>query len=157
MKPVEQIETALERMVPVALSQRASGDLDEMIDALAIQAGEKAPGHWRALSGWSAVAAALAIGVFSAWAWGPWHTAPPHSARQNDVGKADSEIEFVGLTNRVGEAEDAGMLADEDGGMLRVLRYQVVEEEVVRDKRSGMLVRMTEPREETVLIPVSNF
>ncbi len=49
------------------------------------------------------------------------------------------------------------MLADEDGGMLRVLRYRVVEEEVIRDKRSGMLVRLTEPREETVLIPVSNF
>jgi len=77
MKSVEQIEASLERMLPAAPSRRASRQLDEMIDGLAIQAAEKQPGRWRALRGWSAVAAAFAIGVFSTWEWGPWRTAAP--------------------------------------------------------------------------------
>jgi hypothetical protein len=157
MKPVEQIEASLERMVPVALSQRASRELDEMIDTLAIQTDGKTPGRWRAFSGWSAVAAALAIGVFSTWKWMPWRTAPPHPDAQKISMEPKSGVELLKQTNLVGETEDAGMLADSDGGMLRVLRYQVVEEEFIRDKRSGMTVRVTEPREETVLIPVTSF
>ena len=95
--------------------------------------------------------------MFSTWEWMPWRAAPPHPDVQEISMEPKFGIELLKQTNLVGETEDAGMLADTDGGMLRVLRYQVIEEEFLRDKRSGMTVRVTEPREETVLIPVTSF
>ncbi len=70
---------------------------------------------------------------------------------------ADGDLEWVGSSDHVGEPEDAGFLADEDGGVHRLLRCRVVEEEVIRDGRSGTLMRVTGPREELMLVPVSTF
>jgi len=154
MKSVEQIEKSLGRMVPAALSRRTSRELDEMIESLAIQDGEVPHGHWRATAGWSAAAAALVIGAFSFWQWGPEN---PGAGRQTPAAPTSTGIELLSQTDRIGETTDGGLMADDDGGMLRVLRCQVVEEELVFDKQSGITVRVTEPREETVLIPVSNF
>jgi hypothetical protein len=154
MKSVEQIEKSLGRMVPAALSQRTSRELDEMIESLAIQDGEVPRGHWRTTAGWSAAAAALVLGAFSFWQWNP---EKPGAGQPTGAASPSTGIELLSQTDRVGKTTDAGLMADDGGGMLRVLRCQVVEEEMVRDKRSGITVRVTEPREETVLIPVSNF
>jgi hypothetical protein len=146
-----------------------------MIDALARQSGQTDAGWRRFAQGagesaasagecdrpggrpwvrWGAAAAAV-IGVLGA---GLWFSARPgtqpvaaHSTTPPKV------VEFVGLTNQVGEPEDGGIMADEGGGMHRVVRYRVVAEEVVRDPRNGVTVLVTQPSDEIVLIPVSRF
>ena len=160
MKPVDPIaavERQLGRLVPVPLSHRAARDLDELIDTLAASRNPRlrTTTPWRALALTSA--AAVVVGALSGWlAMAARPPARPATDARRPVPAAPG-IELVGLTNRLGEAEDGGILADDDGTVHQVLLYHGVEEQLVRDARSGVTVRVTEPREEMVLVPVSSF
>jgi len=162
MKPAEQIEESLKRLAPTALSQRASESIGSMIDSLAASDADEADEqiesitHRRGWSGpvaWSAIAAAVVLGAVFAWSLRPGDPGP--------VAKPDKVtvpgFEWVGRTDHVGELEDGGFMADESGRMHRLVRYRVIEEEVVRDGRSGAMMKVTGPREELMLVPVSTF
>jgi hypothetical protein len=164
MKPAEEIERSLQQLAPAPLSRRATDAIESMLDELA--PGEdvagrpgSAPGGWRRPALWAGLAAAVVLGGLSA----PMLLRPAEPAGGGPVGEAAGEpapahsLEWVGRTDHVEGREDGGLLADENGGMHRLLRYRVVEERVVRDGRSGALMRVTGSREETVLVPVSTF
>ena len=162
MKPAEQIEESLKRLAPAALSERASESIGSMIDSLATSDADEADEQiesitgrrgWRGPAAWSGIAAAVVIGVVFSWSQRPDEAGPVAQPDQMAV----PGFEWVGRTDQVGELEDGGLLADESGRVHRMVRYQVIEEEVVRDGRSGAMMRVTGPREELMLVPVSTF
>jgi len=164
MKSVEEMERLLERLAPAPMSEEATGAIESMIDSLAQQDSAAEEDHgaagrtWRrpGVAAWMSLAAAVLLGAFAgalAIRRDPQPMAVPVAASDDPEGG----LEWVGRSDQVGEPEDDGFLADEDGGVHRLLRYRVVEEEVVRDGRSGTLMRVTGPREEMMLVPVSTF
>jgi hypothetical protein len=162
MKPAEQIEQSLKRLEPTALSQRASDKIGSMIDSLAASASEVEEADiesithrrgWRGPVAWASIAAAVVLGAVLVWSLGPGDPGPVVKPVPVPV----PGFEWVGRTDQVGELEDGGLMADENGRMHRLVRYQVIEEEVVRDGRSGAVMKVTGPREELMLVPVSTF
>lgn len=169
MASVEHVEKALERLMPVALSMRATRAIEESIDTLAADhPAEAAPladtppptgaggrrGSW-IRSGFGAAAAVTAGGLAALWFWpdrlDQWSVAeaPDQAAAEN--------MKLIREVSRVESAVDEGTLADDAGGIHRVLRYRVVGESYVRDGSTGSVVRVVEPREEIVFLPVTAF
>lgn len=161
MKHAEEIERSLKRLAPAALSEEATDSIESMIDSLARpeSSGGGTPGEprpdWRKPAAWMSLAAAVVIGCIAAFALIGNDPQP----LAGDPGSAVPEagLEWVGRTDRVEETVDGGLMADDDGRMHRLLRYRVVEEEVIRDGRNGMIMRVTGPRDEMMLVPVSTF
>jgi hypothetical protein len=167
MAPVEHIEQVLQRLVPCALSLRATRGIEDCLDSLAAAADEETPAPEcaerpaarRRHCGWRfglGSAAALAAGVLTALWWWPDPLESGRVAASAEAPQAE-ELELIREVSRMESAVDEGTLADDDGGMHRVLRYRVVGEAYVRQPRSGDVVRVVEPREEVVLVPVTAF
>lgn len=169
MASVEHVEQVLQRLVPVALSLRATREIEADLDALAARAGPgtaAAPegSAWRPAAGrrgkaWhfgmGSAAALVAGGLTALW----WWPDPLHAFRVERPAAAGEvqDLELIREVNRVESAVDEGTLADESGGMHRILRYRVVGEAYVRQASTGEVVRVVEPREEVVLVPVTAF
>lgn len=64
---------------------------------------------------------------------------------------------FLTGSDRVEDAEDEGLFVDTGGSAVRKIRFRVVEETQVRDEETGIIVMLTEPREEQYMVPVSTF
>lgn len=168
MASVEHVEKALERLMPAALGAEAARAIEETIETLAAgrtplaesqarpavaarDAGDRRTDFRRGLG----AAAAIAAGGIAALWW--WPDQPQQVAPLARTAETAPEMELVREVNRVESAIDEGTLADENGGVHRVLRYRVVGESLVRDGSTGSLVKVVEPREEIVLLPVTAF
>jgi hypothetical protein len=162
MRPVERVEKSLERLIPVALSLRATEDIERMLDELA--AGGKVaalpPVARLRLKRWHrgfGIAAALVAGILvSLWAW-PERLTSERLAGKVRAGRAADSFELLREENRVESAVDEGITDDDGGGVHRLLRYRVVGESVVRNEATGAVVRVVEPREEVLLVPITAF
>ncbi|BCX46455.1 hypothetical protein HAHE_03630 [Haloferula helveola] len=151
METPEQIERALmERLVPRGFSDRGAASLDELIDELADET--PAPGQRRTLWWGAAAAVALTAGV----SWGVWPRVPESVPVVGMGGLAEVELlsESVGVVST--EADDR-LLTDSDGSLLQAWNVTVVNEELFRDEQTGHEVRVIQPRDELVLIPVTAF
>ncbi len=148
----EDLERSLSRLMPVALGEGARERMDTMIDSLARDAGEtgsdfRNPVKWLVCGG---VAAALAIGAY---------VAIPHQPVKT-VSQADEtapELIYLSEADRVEGVSDEGLFVDSGGSAVRKVRVRVVEESRVRDEETGIVVMLTEPREEMYMVPVSTF
>jgi len=70
----------------------------------------------------------------------------------------DSELELVKTTNHLTETQDDGLIIPDDGGVPHHrLRYYIVDEEQLRDSKTGVEVVVRQPRYEIVTIPVTLF
>lgn len=158
MAKYDAVEAALERLVPRALSEAAQDDIEAMIDDLAggveIPAdARRDPWLWRAAFG--GIAAAVAVGLWLAphWISGPKSSIP--------VAAVDSELNLdvvlVGESERVKSMTDEGWSEDVDGVAMRAMRLSVIEEDRFRDEETGIVVLVSEPREEILLMPVNTF
>lgn len=157
MQAPDPIETILARLMPPALSQDCQLELDEMIDELAGPATTNvvAISSGRSLTRWMVVggiAAALAglIAVF------PLDHGSSNPAM---VEKAKSPAGFVLVSesDRIESMTDEGWQEGSDGSAMHALRLSAVEVNNVRDTESGMLVVISEPREEILYTPISAF
>jgi hypothetical protein len=52
---------------------------------------------------------------------------------------------------------DVGWSETPDGSAMRTLRLRVVEESRLRDEETGIVMNISQPREEFLLMPVSTF
>lgn len=160
----ENIEKALSRLMPVALSDGAQADIEKMIDELAL-AGAKVPAI-RALRsrpggiGAVGVAAAVVLGFVAVFAnrgaSGIGDESELAIASQISV-VTEPVLVYLAESDRVEDVSDEGLHVDSGGSAVRKLRMRVVEESQVRDEESGIVLTLSEPREETYLVPVSNF
>ncbi len=149
------IEKALERLMPVALSERASEEMDTLIDDLAGDKPAKNPSSpkWPAALG---IAAAISLGAFI---FLPKSQPAPQqtAAKESTSESAEPTIAFLAEADRVENVQDEGLYIDTGGSAVRKLRVRVVEETSIRDEESGIVFQLTSPREELYMLPVSTF
>jgi len=69
----------------------------------------------------------------------------------------DQNLVLVSESDRIEKMSDEGWMADPQGGMMHAVRMRVVEENSLRDEETGIVVQISEPRDELLLIPVNQF
>lgn len=157
MHKPDPVETILARLMPPALSDAAVADIEAMLDELAgtaapVAAAPPAPNPWfrrAALGGIAAAGVAAAI-VFH----GP---SAPERAASRPADADPAEFVLVGESERIESTTDEGWLEDSAGSAVHALRLSVVEEDSLLDEETGMVMTVSEPREEILLMPVSTF
>jgi len=160
------LESKLRRsLMPVALSESATESIHGMLDELAgaemiAPDAANSPGTPR-VSPWHAAAAAVAaLLAVSAWFAAP---AIENAAFAKSIGKElvfeepARTMHIVDESTRLAWVEDEGWLDDPDGGTHRAVRMRVVEENRLLDEETGIIVHVSSPREEMLLMPVSTF
>lgn len=145
----DEMEKALMRLMPVALSDSAQASMDARIDELAgVQVVTHDFSRWAKWLG--GIAAAVAIGVF-ALPFGNWKAAPLVDLT------ADDEMIVLNELDRVENVRDEGLFVDAGGSAMRKMSVRVIGESTIRDAETGIEVTLTEPREEMFLMPISTF
>lgn len=156
MESPEEIEKALARLMPAALSEQGKSSLDDLIDGLAGTEQAAVPPRRPGLS-WAGGIAAAAAAVVVAFNWpSPAPLAPAAGPLAGDAA-AESGIVLIRQTERVEDAAPEGWLSETDGVAHRAWRVRVIDEDRVRDVETGYEVTVSRPREEVILMPVTAF
>ncbi|MFD2256223.1 hypothetical protein ACFSSA_06030 [Luteolibacter algae] len=153
-----EIEKALRNLMPVALSESISSETEEMLDQLGSDILVPIP-RKRALSAWMVPAGIAALVAFLL----TFFLSQSRQLERATVGDALSSenigplVSFLTESDRVENFSDDGLIVDDSGSAVHKVRVRVVEESKVRDEETGIIVQLTEPREEMYLVPVSTF
>ena len=156
MESPEDIEKALGRLLPSAISERGQKSLEELIDSLA--AGETVvemprKSRWPWLGGIGAAAAAVIVAVSL-----PLANPPPTETAEAPVEPAmKSGIVLIEQTQRVEEAVPEDWMSESEGVPHQAWRVRVVDQDRLRDVQTGYEVVVSRPREEVRLMPVTSF
>lgn len=162
MKSPEEMEKALQRLMPAALSDRAHNNISQMLAGLAADAETTAaivptapPRKLR----WS-IAAAAAIAIASALAWmNPTDTAQSATTlASTDLTK--NQVTSPVLIDRMLVTNDAGLdgvITAHDGTVMHQVNRQVITRERYRTEKKGYLITISEYRAEKVLVPKNRF
>lgn len=159
MQAPDPIETILARLMPPAMSQTAQEDMDAMIDDLAggtVQNVISPPSnHWflRSLIG-GGIAAAIGA-VIALFPLTP--DKPNPRIALTPPAYPASGLVLISGSDRVESMADEGWQESVDGSVMHTLRVKAMEESSVRDEETGIIVKILEPREELLLIPISSF
>jgi|LakMenEpi03Aug12_release.lakeMendotaPanAssembly.Ray.scaffolds.fasta_scaffold30721_4 hypothetical protein len=146
----EEMEKALLRLVPAALSESAQAEMEARLDELAGDAGVIRHDFPRWAKWLGGIAAAVTIGVF-AFPFGNQESAPLVGIAEDDGMVVITELD------RVENVLDEGLFVDAGGSAVRKMSVRVVGESRILDEETGIEVTLTEPRREMVLLPVSTF
>lgn len=150
----EDIEKALLRLMPVAVNQDAQDRMDLMLDELAANE-ELVRFDFRKSVKWLAgggIAAAFSLGVY--------FTLPHEETEGSPVSEQTDrqpDLVFLSESDRVEGFSDEGLFVDTGGSAVRKVSIRVVGESRIRDEETGIVVMLTEPREEMYMVPVSTF
>ncbi|MBC7981107.1 MAG: hypothetical protein H7Y36_11140 [Armatimonadetes bacterium] len=158
-----ELEKALLRLMPVDLSESGKAGIEDMLDCLAGD-GKVVGFQSRSYMKWSAAAglAAAAVFAFSSISFHDHSMGEKVSESKSATMPAAKqelppELVFLAELDRVENMSDEGLYVDAGGSAMRKVRIRVVEESQVRDEETGIVVMLTEPREEMFLVPVSSF
>jgi len=151
----DAIEAALARLMPPALSEDCQFEIEAMIDELAgpeveeiVEMPVRRTSRWVIGSGIAAAAAGL-LAIF------PFvKTTPSHATAA--VSEEAPGLVLIGESDRVEAMTDEGW-RDSDGSAMHAVRLNVVAENSLRDEETGITMRISEPREELLLTPISAF
>jgi hypothetical protein len=158
MESPEDIEKALARLLPSAISDQGQRSLDDLIDSLA--AGEavvemppprRKPWGWIGGIGAAAAAVALALVI---------PAGNPEDSTTLASNPAFGEKEgFLVLeqSKHVESAEPEDWTSEADGVTHRAWRVRVVNQERVQDLETGYEVLVSHPQDEVILRPVNTF
>jgi hypothetical protein len=153
MHEKDSVETILARLMPPALSEAGQREIETMLDELAGPAAAKPAPRFRfpMIAGGIAAALAGAAVIFS--------TARPPASSGTSLAAGDPMpgIMLVGESDRIESMTDEGWREDSDGSAMRAMRLSVVEENSLFDEETGIVMQVSEPREELLLMPVSAF
>jgi hypothetical protein len=155
MQAPDPIEAALARLMPTAMSASGQRSIEDLLDGLAAESKVVRIRDWKRPTIGLGIAAAIAAmltlpGLFKT---GVEIASSPQV--QADV--ASLGVYLVEKTERVESMSDEGWVADPDGSAMQAVRLRMVSEDVVRDEETGYTVTVSEPREEVLLMPVSDF
>lgn len=156
MQTPDPVETILARLMPPAFSVEGQRDIEAMLDELAgpVVAISPAPANVSWARRW-AIGGIAAAGVAVAMIF-PMKSAPPPVAAAPDQ-ELPAEFQLVSESDRIESTSDEGWLEDSDGSAMQALRLNVVEENNILDEETGIVMTVSEPREEILLMPVSAF
>lgn len=159
MQAPDPVETILARLMPPALSEGCQTDIEEMLGDLAGPDSENvvpfSSGKWiaRSLIGGGIAAA---IGAMCA-VFPLRHSAPDAPVAKASGTEPAAGLVFVSESDRIESVTDEGWRKDSEGDPMHSVRLKTVQENNVRDEKSGMLVRISEPREEVLMMPAESF
>jgi hypothetical protein len=157
MHKPDPVETILARLMPPGLSEQGQRDIEAMLDGLAgpvleLPTAKPSPSHWRR---WTVIGGIAAAGVAAAMIF------PLASSPIPVAAAATQEVlpgfVLVGESDRIESTIDEGWFEDSDGSAMRTLRLSVIEENTIQDEETGIIMQVSEPREEILLMPVSAF
>lgn len=159
MQAPDPIETILGRLMPPAMSQSAQNGLDAMIDDLAGPTAETIvphpSGNWLVRS---LIGGGIAAGIGAMIAIFPLASDTPQDpVALNPPAYPPSGLVLISGSDRVESVTDDGWHESADGSAMRSFRLHALEESSMRDEESGIIVKISEPREEILLIPISSF
>lgn len=146
-----EIEAALARLMPPPLSEAGQRELEALIDELSgTDAGKVEVSHklfpWKTLGGIAAGILAIAGG------FGISRQAPPASGTTNFT-----EVVLISESDRVQSIRDEGWSEEADGSTMHSVRLSMIGENRLMDEETGIVVRVSEPREEIFFTPISAF
>lgn len=148
----DSVETILARLMPPALSMSAQQDIEAMLDKLAGPAAVNQPSSrpWRRriIGGGLAASLAAALAI-------PRLMEPAKPAITATTPLPDFLL--VGESDRVESTTDEGWSETPDGIAVRAMRVRVIEENSLFDEETGMVMQVSQPREELLLMPISTF
>lgn len=156
MHDTSEVEAILARLMPAAMSQGGQEDIEAMLDELAgppVETPEKIvrfPWLRRIVTGGIAAA-----GLAAAWILSMGSPDAPLVASHS--AKLPPEFVLVSESDRIEKMTDEGWQEDTDGSAMRALRLNVVEENSLLDEETGIVMQVSEPREEILLMPISAF
>ena len=150
MQAPDPIETILARLMPPALSEDCQSGIDGMIDELA------GPSNIVGISWLSRclIGGGIAAGIGALFAVFPMIQKGPQSPV---AATSPAGFSIVSESDRIESVTDEGWREDSEGSAMHAVRFKSVQENNVRDKETGMLVQISEPREEVLMMPVSEF
>ena len=156
MHDSHSVETILARLMPSALSENGQHAIEAMIDELAatpqMAASSGHPWLRRITIGGIAAAGVAAACVF------PMLQRPAAVVAGNVPAESPAPgFVLVGESDRVEAMTDEGWLENQDGSAMQATRLSVIEENTLRDLETGIVISISEPREEILLMPVSAF
>ncbi len=147
--PHREMEKALLRLMPVALSDSAQAALEAQIDELA--GGEVVRHDFSRMVKWlGGIAAAVAVGFF-ALSFGIRETAALAETAPDDG------ILVLTESERMENVRDEGLFVDAGGSVVRKTCYDMIGESRIRDRETGIEVTVTAQRKEWYSVPVSTF
>lgn len=156
MHDAQSVEKILSRLMPPALSEAGQREIEAMLEDLAgpavarSSAVQPRPLMWPLVGGIAAAIVALAVLSHS---FKP--AAPSVTARTATTDAPPFEL--VGESDRVEAIRDDGWREGPEGSAMRAMRLRVVEENSLLDHETGIVMRISEPRDELLLMPVSAF
>lgn len=152
MHDVKSMEAILSRLMPPALSEDGQHEIESMLDELAgapaVRKQSASRRYFPIIVGGIAATLAAALLIFQI------ATPPPRTTAAADTPPG---FLLVGESDRVESMTDEGWHEEADGTTMRAMRLSVVEENSFFDEETGIVMQVTEPREELFLMPISAF
>jgi hypothetical protein len=159
MHKPDPVEAILARLMPPGLSEAGQNEIEAMLDELAgssqeIVSSKPVANLWlRRIVGGGIAAAGVAAALVL-----PWNDSPKSPGSSLSVHTdVPSDFVLVGESDRIESMTDEGWQENSDGTTVRAVRLNVVEENSLLDEETGMVMQVSEPREEIFLMPVSAF
>ncbi len=156
MSRPEDIEAILARLMPTAMSERAEAGIGETIDQLAQDAGLEIPAirPSAAYAPWVAGAAAAAVlAAFVFWNADGVLAPDAQSPAISDI----PELVRISHTDTLQSVVQEGWSDDVGGKPHQALRLHMVAQHQILDEQTGIVMTVSEPREEVLMVPVLTF
>ncbi len=151
MHDSKDIENVLARLIPSAISDSSQLAIENLLDELATESeiirSPQRP-KWLPLAAVGIAATLVAAVVIFEMNPSPHIIAAIKSPRG---------VLLLGESDRVESMIDEGWHEISDGSAMRAMRLNVVEENRLFDEETGIVMQVTEPREEWLIMPVSAF
>jgi len=162
MQAPDPIEAALARLMPVAFSDSGlraiEESLAELADDLPAQEATTFPGPSTATRKLRfLVPSSIAASIAALLALLPGSEPTPRQTTTAENPSPSSGLILVSESERIESMTDEGWLSDPDGSAMQAVRIRTIGENQLRDEETGIEFRVTEPREEILLMPVSSF
>jgi hypothetical protein len=163
MQEPDAVEIALNRLMPPALSEGGRLSIEMMLEELAgsdadVEASpvpnEKPVPKRRSFIGFgiaASLAALLALDMH------PSIPPPVITGETPPQAVEPHGLVLIGGVNHIQDMADAGWIASPDGMAMEATVVRIIEENTFRDEETGVLVEVSEPREEILLTPISAF
>lgn len=156
MSKPEEIEAILARLMPTAMSERAEAEIGETIDQLAMDAGFDIPAIRPAAARWPWVSGAAAAAVFAAFVfWNPQSVS--QQSADTPAGIDTPELVRISHSDTLQSVVQEGWSDDVGGKPHQALRLHMVAQQQILDEETGIVMTVSEPREEVLLVPVHTF
>ncbi|MGC4013273.1 MAG: hypothetical protein QM755_01975 [Luteolibacter sp.] len=158
MQTPDPIEAALARLMPTAMSVSGQRSIEDMLDGLAAEmpSAKVIPWYRRPAFGFSAAAAIAGLLAIPA-VMHPSGASTGRVIAESAQPATPKGLQLLAESDRIESLSDEGWVASPDGSAMQAVRVRSVGENTFKDRETGYTVRVSEPREETLLMPVSSF